>query len=154
MNDKSTVAEWLPFWLNEYKISELRDNTYESYTRNIQQNIIPLIGHIKLKDLTGLHIQQLYNRLLDSKEKGGHGLGAASVAKVKNILSGALQQAVISKMIRSNPLIEANPPKVEDTDIRIMTKVEQMLYQGQRISRRRKAWRWYCAYARIFYASH
>lgn len=130
VNNNSTVAEWIPFWLREYKISELRDNTYESYERQIRLNIIPLIGHIKLKDLSGLHIQQMYNRLQESKVKGGHELGGASVAKVKNILSGALEQAVISKMIKSNPLIETNPPKVEDTDIRILSKAEQIKFNS------------------------
>ena len=125
VNDNSVLAEWLPFWLREYKISELRDSTYESYERHIKQNIIPFIGRIKIKDLTGLHVQQMYNKLQESKEKGGRELGGASVMKIKNILSGALQQAVINRMIRSSPLLETKPPKVEDTDIRILSKAEQ-----------------------------
>ncbi len=125
VNNNPTVAEWLPFWLKEYKISELRDGTYESYEGHIETHLIPLIGHIRLKDLTGLHIQQMYNKLQEEKSKGGHGVGSATVTKIKNILSGALQQAVINKIIRNNPLIETKPPKVEDSDIRILTKAEQ-----------------------------
>src|ERR1035437_1214286 len=75
VNDNPTIAEWLPLWLSEYKITELRDNTYESYERHITNNLIPLIGHIRLKELTGLHIQQMYNKLQEAKEKGGHGVG-------------------------------------------------------------------------------
>ena len=67
----------------------------------------------------------MFNRCTEAKEKGGHGVGSATVTKIKNILSGALQQALVSKMIRSNPLIETNPPKVEDSDIRILSKAEQ-----------------------------
>lgn len=125
VNNNPTVAEWLALWLKEYKISELRDGTYESYERHIKSNINPLIGHIRLKELTGLQIQQMYNRLQEAKSKGGYGLGSATVVKIKNILSGALQQAVVNKIIRSNPLVETKPPKVEDSDIRIMTKAEQ-----------------------------
>ena len=125
VNDNPTVAEWLPMWLKEYKISELRDGTFESYERHITSDLIPLIGHIRLKDLTGLHIQQMYNKLQQSKAKGGHGLGSATVTKIKNILSGALQQAVINRVIRSNPLLETKPPKVEDSEIRILSKAEQ-----------------------------
>jgi integrase len=124
-NDNPSLGEWLQLWLKEYKLAELRDSTYESYSRHIDVNITPLIGHIKLKELTGLHIQKMYNKLQEPKAKGGRALGGASVAKIKNILSGALRQAVLGKMIRSNPLLETNPPKVEETDIRILTKAEQ-----------------------------
>ncbi len=39
-----------------------------------------------------------------------------------------MEQAVINHYIRYNPLNETNPPKVEDTEIRIMTKAEQKKY--------------------------
>jgi len=125
VNDNPTVEEWLPHWLSEYRISDLRDGTYESYDRHIKANIIPIIGHIRLKDLTGAHIQQMYNKLQETKNKGGYGLSGATVAKIKNILSKALQQAITNKVIRNNPILETNPPKVEESDIRIMTKAEQ-----------------------------
>ena len=124
-NNSFTIKEWLPLWMSEYKLAELRDNTCETYTRLINSNIIPLIGHIKLKNLTGVHIQQMYNKLQESKESGGYGLGSASVVKVKNILSGALKQAEISKIIRVSPITQANPPKIEESDIRILSKEEQ-----------------------------
>lgn len=127
-NNNSTVGEWLLQWLREYKISELRDGTYETYEGYINKSIIPLIGHIRLKDLVGQQIQQMYNILQKSKEQGGYGLSSATVIKIKNILSGALEQAVINHYIRYNPLNETNPPKVEDTEIRIMTKAEQKKY--------------------------
>jgi len=125
VNDNPTVEEWLPHWLSEYRISDLRDGTYESYERHIKANIIPIIGHIRLKDLTGAHIQQMYNKLQESKSKGGYSLSGATVVKIKNILSKALQQAITNKIIRNNPLLETNAPKVEDSDIRVMTKAEQ-----------------------------
>ncbi len=106
-------------------ISELRDSTYESYERHISRDLIPFIGHIKLKELSGVHIQQMFNKMIESKKTGGRGVSSATVAKVKNILSGALQQAIVIKMIRHNPLDETKPPKVEEADIRIMTKDEQ-----------------------------
>lgn len=127
VNNNLMVAEWLPQWLKDYKISELRDTTYESYERHIDANILPLIGHIRLKDLTGQHIQKMYNRLQEAKSKGGYELGGATVNKIKNILSGALRQAMTNKIIRNNPITETNPPKVEESDIRIMTKAEQKM---------------------------
>ena len=119
------LAEWLPLWLREYRRSELRDSTYESYDRHIAMHLLPLLGHIQIKDLTGFHIQQMYNRLQQAKKDGGWGLSAATVLKVRNILSGALQQAVINKLIRYNPVTETRPPKAETPEIRILSKEEQ-----------------------------
>ena len=124
-SENPTVAEWLALWMKEYKISELRDATYESYVRHIQSDINPIIGNIKLKQLSGIKIQSMYNILQKSKDDGGYGLSGATVIKIRNILSGALQQATINRIIKSNPLDETKPPKVEDADIRILTKVGQ-----------------------------
>ncbi|MCL2279490.1 MAG: site-specific integrase [Oscillospiraceae bacterium] len=125
VKNNPTVAEWLELWMNEYKLAELRDTTFETYRSNISISINPIIGEIKLKKLTGLNIQMMYNRLQLPKDKGGRNLSAASIIKIKNILSGALQQAKISSLIRNNPLLETNSPKVEDKAMRIMTKSEQ-----------------------------
>jgi len=125
VNENPLIADWMALWMKEYKISDLRDGTYESYERNIRIYINPIIGDIKLKQLSGIMIQNMYNKLLESKRNGGYGLSGASVIKIRNILSGALQQAVINKIIKNNPLDETNPPKIEDVDIRILSKEEQ-----------------------------
>ena len=74
VNDNPTVADWLSRWMKEYRITYLRDSTYDSYDRHIRTNINPIIGTIKLKQLTGSKIQSMYNKLQDSKEKGGYAL--------------------------------------------------------------------------------
>ena len=124
-NNAMTVAEWLSMWMIEYRQNDLRDSTFESYMINIRKNINPHIGFVKLKELTGIHIQQLYSKLQSAIENGGSNLSASTIIKVKNILSGALQQAVINRLIRRNPIIETKPPKIEDPEIRILTKNEQ-----------------------------
>lgn len=120
-----TVAEWLYLWMKEYKLPEIRDNTYENYLFNIEHHINPLIGQYKLKKLTGMVIQRMYNKLMESKDTKGHGLSGASVVKIKNILSGAMRQAVVNRIIKNNPLLETNPPKIGNVDILILTKAEQ-----------------------------
>lgn len=127
-NENPTVAEWMPTWMKEYAINNLRDGTYENYEHQIKDHIIPLIGHIKMKDLAGTHIQTMYNVLQRPKNENGHGIAASTIAKIKNILSGAVKQAIVNRIMRINPLLEATAPKVEDPDIRIMTKAEQQQF--------------------------
>ena len=45
-NENPTVADWLELWMKEYKIADLRDGTYESYTMHITNNINPILGDI------------------------------------------------------------------------------------------------------------
>lgn len=124
-NDNPTLKEWLAIWIKEYKASELRETTFESYEMQINTYISPLIGNIKLKQITGIEIQRFYNKLQDKKTHGGFGLSAASVGKVKTVLSGCFRQAVINRLMSANPLGETKAPKIEDAEIRILTKEEQ-----------------------------
>ena len=126
--ENPTISEWMHLWMTEYKIGELRDSTYETYMRNIDHYINPTIGSLKVKALQGIHIQKLYNTLQKDKENAGFGLSAASVLKVKNILSGALQQAIANHIIRDNPMDGTKPPKVDDPDIRVLSKEEEKLF--------------------------
>lgn len=125
VNENPSVTDWLALWMKEYKLPELRDSTFESYEGHIKTKIDPLIGDIKLKQLTGLKIQNMYNKLQEKKENGGYGLSGATVIKIRNIISGALKQAVINRIIKNNPLDETKPPKIEETDIQILSKEEQ-----------------------------
>lgn len=128
LNSDIIVSEWLSQWMVDYKRSELRDGTYESYNMHIRNNINPYLGHVKLKELTGTHIQRMYTKMQDKPENGGDGLSAATVFKIKNILSGALKQAMKNRLIGRNPLDETKAPKVESPDIRILTKDEQRTF--------------------------
>ena len=123
--ENPTVEEWVTTWLREYKINELRDSTYEVYEGNIKHYIVPLIGTIKIKDLTGANIQYVFNQMQMAKSAGGFGLSSSTAVKVKNILSGAIKQAIKNKIIRINPLLETNAPREEAVEIRILSIAEQ-----------------------------
>ena len=128
INENPTVADWHTTWMKDYAINDLRDTTYESYEQHIKDHIVPLIGQIKVKELTGTHIQKMYNTLQEPKANGGHEISPATITKIKNILSGALKQALTNRIIRFNPLLESKAPKVDDPEIRILTKAEQQQF--------------------------
>ena len=62
-----TVAEWCRLWFETYSKPNIRYNTAKGYEGIIEHHIIPAIGAIKLKQLTSIHIQRMYN---DVKENG------------------------------------------------------------------------------------
>ncbi len=55
--DKINYTEWANRWLDEYVTVNLRQMTKERYERAIRKHIIPVLGHIKLTNLTPRHIQ-------------------------------------------------------------------------------------------------
>ena len=55
-NGDYTVGEWMWLWFETYSKPNIRPSTVKNYSNYIRNHIEPGIGHIKLKQLTALHI--------------------------------------------------------------------------------------------------
>ena len=86
----------------------IRYNAAKGYEGIIEHHIIPAIGAIKLKQLSSIHIQRMYN---DLKENGRMQRGAKQndkalsntfVRRVHAVLQAALKQAVKERHKRSD----------------------------------------------------
>lgn len=125
-----TLKEWLEKWMKTYMITKVRDSTYASYEGYINTAINPLIGNKRVQALTGMDIQAFYTKLQAPKEIGGRGLSGATIRKIKNIISGALKQAIVNQIIKENPVNHAIAPRIEDANIRILSPEEQKLFSS------------------------
>ena len=74
-NEDYTVAEWCRLWFETYSKPVIRPNTAKNYRNIIENHIVPAIGMVKLKRLTAIQIQQMYN---NSKAKGPRPRGGYS----------------------------------------------------------------------------
>ena len=59
-----TVGNWLEVWYENYAKIKMRPSTHLTYHGYIENHIKPQLGKIPLNDLTTLHLQQLYKKLL------------------------------------------------------------------------------------------
>lgn len=107
---KMTLKDWLETWEVEYT-ADVKASTALLYKQNLDKYVIPYLGSVKLKDLTSLRIQHLYNSLLQDKKSGGLGLSAKSVRNIHGVLHKALQQAVDLGSLRVNPTNACKLPK-------------------------------------------
>ena len=117
-NEDYTVAEWCRLWFETYSKPVIRPNTAKTYENMIENHIVPAIGGIKLKRLTAIQIQKMYN---DSKTKGrvqrfakktDTALSGSTVRRIHMVLSSALKQAVKERIIPYNPCDNCRiPPK-------------------------------------------
>jgi integrase len=102
-----TLAEYMDQWLSETAKNRLRPKTYKDYAGLTQVHIAPALGHIKLKNLTPLHVQQFYSSKLES------GLSKRTVEYLHAVLHSALKQAVRWELVPRNVTQAVNPPRPE-----------------------------------------
>ena len=65
-NNGYTVKSWCEYWLKDIK-TNLKGNTKDSYYFSFKNHIFPLLGKIKLKNLTVLQIQSAINKVKEKK---------------------------------------------------------------------------------------
>ena len=107
---KMTVKAWLEIWLEEYT-GGIKENTLVSYRIQVEKNILPYIGAIKLSALQPHNIQKAMNAIHKRP------LSAKSVKNVFGVLHKALAQAVLNGYISKNPCDGVQLPRVERKDI-------------------------------------
>ena len=57
-----TVKSWCKYWLENVK-TNLKGNTKDSYYFSFKNHIYPILGNVKLKDITIDHIQKAVNKV-------------------------------------------------------------------------------------------
>ena len=121
-----TAAEWCRLWFETYSKPNIRYNTAKGYEGIIEHHIIPAIGAIKLKQLSSIHIQRMYN---DLKENGRMQRGSKQndkplsntfVRRVHAVLQAALKQAVKERLIPYNPCENCRIPPKDKKEMTIL----------------------------------
>ena len=121
-----TAAEWCRLWFETYSKPNIRYNTAKGYEGIIEHHIIPAIGTIKLKQLSSIHIQRMYN---DLKENGRMQRGSKQndkplsntfVRRVHAVLQAALKQAVKERLIPYNPCENCRIPPKDKKEMTIL----------------------------------
>lgn len=116
---KITISSWLDTWLKVYVMPTKRNNTIGAYKNVIDRHIKPEIGAIKLQKLRTDHVQAALNAMT------AKGIAPATVIKAKNVLHGALKQAVINNLLPRNVSEGVAVPKLEQEDVNPLTPDEQ-----------------------------
>ena len=125
-NEDYTVAEWYRLWFETYSKPVICPNTTKNYANIIENHIAPAIGMVKLKRLTAIQIQQMYN---DSKAKGrvqrfetqtNAALSGSTVRRIYMVLSSAFKQAIKEQIIPYNPCDNCRIPRKEHREMTII----------------------------------
>lgn len=126
-----TLAGLMDRWL-DFKASQVRPATLESYRMLLDQYVKPEIGDIRLDKLTALNLQEFYSKLpsLSQQKKGKERkpLSARTCKYVHTLIKGILDQAVRWDLLWRNVADQVMPPKAEKKDVEFWDAEEAMRF--------------------------
>ena len=109
-----TLGSYLQRWLEDSVKDTVRTTTHERYEQITRKHITPVLGDIKLKDITAAHVRGLYMDKLQF-------LSPRTVQYIHVTLHKALKQAVRDGLIPRNATEAVKPPQVRREEIRPLT---------------------------------
>jgi len=112
-----TVGELLHNWLEGYVKTNCSQRTYESYESTVVHHLIPVLGHIQLRQLRPQMIQAYYGKACEK-------LSARSVHYHHRILSQSLKYAVRQGYLGRNACEFVDPPSPHKKPMRTLTPGE------------------------------
>ena len=113
-----TLEEWGWEWLKTFKEGKIRHLTMDNYESDFRMHVVPYIGHIKLKDLTTLHIQRTYTKAQQN------GLSPKSIRNIHGLVHGMLAKAQSLDMVRKNVSEDCELPMLEKAEMHTLSDVE------------------------------
>ena len=115
---KITLKEFSDRWINEYAKIHLQPGTVKKYSEELNDKILPALGHLKLSAIKPHTLLSFYNSMLkDGVRKDGKpgGYSNGTIRKTSNVLSSLLRSAVEWEVIEQNPCDKVKPPSAPDT---------------------------------------
>jgi len=101
-----TVAEWIDGWMRS-KASRIRPKTAEGYRSHIEHHITPMLGRLRLSQLTPARLQGFVDHLT------ARGMHPVTVARVVATLRSALNTAVRQGVLDQSPARAVELPRTE-----------------------------------------
>jgi integrase len=98
-----TVAQAADLWLKAGKLNGLERSTLKSYHAEVRHHIVPLLGRVKLADLSTPRIQRFADALIerpmasDSAQKLSRSMARKVLSSLKGILREAQRQGLLAK---------------------------------------------------------
>lgn len=113
-------SDYLDYWFENYCKTNLKATTCQGYIQKINHDIKPILGKIKLQELSPLQIQQFLT--LKLKE----GKATRTVRQFRAIIHSALEKATSWRLVALNGCSNVEAPKLDAIDYTILDK-EQII---------------------------
>ena len=111
-----TVRRWAKEWLEVYKRPAVGDKAFYDYQHRIDNKILPVIGNMRLSDVTDVHLQGIVNSNVSSY---------SHAKKVYDTIKAMFRQAHASRLATHNPAEYLTMPKTTAGTHRNITDFER-----------------------------
>jgi len=122
-NKSITLEEWIKEWLKVYKQPYVAPRTYQGYVEKTKK-IIEQLGNMQLQKIELYHLQKFISNLQKNNKS------AKTIKHYYSILKMSFEDAVMCKHISINPTKNIKLPVVRRKELSIMTKEEQLQFEG------------------------
>ena len=133
---KVTLKEFSDRWLEEVAKQKLQPGTVVKYTEELDDKILPVLGHLKLSELKPHNVNAFFVSLTkDGARKDGKagGYSKGSIAKTRNVLSSILRTAAEWEIIEKNPCDKVRLQAVDAAErVKFFTPDQAALFLGKR----------------------
>lgn len=124
INIKESIKldDWYKKWMNVYKYDVIRDNTKRYYNQIYYKHISPVLGQLKIQEITQLQIRELIKNL------GKNGYQYETKNKVKILLVDMFNKAMIDEFVKKNPAKGISVKRDEEKKVRVLSVEEQSIF--------------------------
>lgn len=117
--DRLTLNQWFESWLKDYKQKKVKKGTIVTYQSLYDTHIKEVLGKRRLSQIRAIHIQQLYNELIEND------YSTSTLEVIHAMLSNMFKIAVNNDLIVKNPCRGAERPLIENKERRVLSIEEQ-----------------------------
>jgi integrase len=122
--DTETLSEFLEVWLRA-KDGRVATSTFDQYAWALRRHVVPLLGAVRLCDLTLEVLDEWVSALTAADPSGKRRLGPTSARLVRKILSMALEEAVERRRLPRNPVRLTQPPRPDRSRTKLGWTLEE-----------------------------
>lgn len=116
--EKITFEDYMKRYLKSVK-PQIKEKTYRLYEYVTRVHLVPTFGKMELSKIKPLHIQDFYNKSLET-------LSGVTVRHFHNVLNMAFNQAIKWQIVNFNPCDSVERPKIKKRQLTVWT-AEQLI---------------------------
>lgn len=114
-----TLSQWMECWMENEVLGSVKPSSYQTYRRQIDGHLLPLLGVYDLSELTPAVIHDFVEKLAAS------GLAGSTVKSVYRLLAASLRFAQEEGQIAQNPCRKIKIQGVQISEQRVLSRREQ-----------------------------
>jgi len=108
-----------------HDVGAIRDTTFDGYERHLTNHVLPLLGGMRLQDLTTVDLNRLWGRLVKSGRLDGKGgLSPRTIRGLNHLVSQTLVDAQVQGLVVKNVAIGATLPASVRPDLQFWSAEE------------------------------